>query len=85
MSLLSRLFGKGTPPPGPEPVEHNGFMITPCPEKAPGGFRIGATIEKDGRKHHMIRADVIASEDEAVEASLRKACQMIDQMGDRLF
>ena len=61
------------------------FAITPCPEKAAGGFRIGAMIEKDGKRHHMIRADVIADEQDAIGASLRKARQMIDEQGDRLF
>ncbi|QDC10500.1 hypothetical protein FHY55_15170 [Oceanicola sp. D3] len=84
MSLLSKLFGKSEPP-APEPVEHAGFAITPCPEKAAGGFRIGALIEKDGNRHHMIRADVIADDQDATEASLRKARQMIDEQGDRLF
>ncbi|MGR3794128.1 HlyU family transcriptional regulator [Vannielia sp. SX4] len=85
MSLFSKLFGGKSQPAGPEPVDHKGFSITPCPEKAPGGFRIGAMIEKDGQSHHMIRADVIADETDAAEASLRKACQMIDEQGERLF
>ncbi|SIN82033.1 HlyU family transcriptional regulator [Vannielia litorea] len=85
MSLFGKLFGKGPPPPAPDPEIHDGFAITPAPEKAPGGYRIGAIIEKDGKRHHMIRADVIASEEECVAASLRKARQMIDEQGDRLF
>ena len=84
MSLLSKLFGKPEAP-APEPVDHKGYAITLCPEKAPGGYRIGAVIEKDGQRHHMIRADVIAEEEEARQASLRKACQMIDEQGDRIF
>jgi hypothetical protein len=91
MSLLSRLFGGGGGParPAPEPEVHNGFRIYPEPAKAPGGYRVEARIEKEvagaTRTHHLIRADILDSEDAARAHTLRKAKQLIDQMGERLF
>lgn len=64
---------------------HKGFTITPAPKKEPGGWRLAATIEKDGKTNQLIRADVIADKSAATEASLTKARQVIDQMGARLF
>lgn len=84
MSLFSRLFGGGA---APEPVTetHEGFTITPQPAREGSRFRIGALIEKDGRTHHLIRADMLETLDEANAASIRKAKQMIDEQGERLF
>ncbi|MDG2341251.1 MAG: HlyU family transcriptional regulator, partial [Paracoccaceae bacterium] len=64
---------------------HEGFTIMPTPAKEAHGFRIAATIEKDGQTHQMIRADTYASLEVASEASISKAKQMIDQQGDRIF
>jgi hypothetical protein len=50
-----------------------------------GQYRVAARIEKDGRTHDLIRADTMASLDDAVALSLTKARQMIDEQGDRLF
>lgn len=92
MSLLSRLFGGGsssTPAPKSEPVAHEGYRIYPEPAKESGGFRIGARIEKDvdgeTKTHQMIRADICTSADQAEEASIGKAKQLIDQQGDKIF
>ncbi|MEP1518266.1 MAG: HlyU family transcriptional regulator, partial [Nitratireductor sp.] len=43
--------------------------------------------EVDGvvKEHRLIRADRFAAEEDAVAVSLRKAKQMIDEQGDRLF
>lgn len=84
MSLFSKLFGGGAAPEA-EPEIYEGFSITPCPAREGSRFRIGATIEKDGRRHDLIRADVLETLDEANAASVRKAKQMIDEQGERLF
>ena len=90
-SFLSRLFGKSAPaaPPVVEPVVHNDFRIFPDPIKEGIGFRIAARIEKtfgdEVKTHQLIRADTRASLDEASEASVAKAKQAIDQLGDTLF
>lgn len=87
-SFLSRIFGKSAPP-APEAVVHKDFRIFPEPIKEGSGFRIAARIEKDfdgqTKAHHLIRADTHSSEDGAIEASLAKAKQAIDQLGDGIF
>ena len=88
MSLLKKLFG-GAEPPAPDPITHAGFTIFPEPVKEDGGYRIAARIEKevggDMQVHHMIRADTYAGQETAIEASISKAKQVIDQMGERIF
>ena len=87
MSLLSRLFGKT--PTAPDPVLHKDFRIFPAPIREGGVYRIAARIEKDiagtTQIHHLIRADTSPTLDEATSASLNKARQAIDQLGDTLF
>jgi hypothetical protein len=92
MSILSRLFGGkggGAAAPGPEPIEHKGFQITPEPIREGKTYRISARITKeiDGevKEHHLIRADTLEGADAAADASVAKAKQMIDQMGDNVF
>ncbi len=84
MSFLSKLFGGGSQPE-PERETYEGFTITPNPAREGSRFRIGATIEKGEQVHHLIRADMLETLDEASDASIRKAKQMIDEQGDRLF
>lgn len=88
MSLLSRLFGK-SPSKDPEPELHEGYRIFPQPAQESGGYRIAARIEKEiggeMKTHTMIRADTYMSLDAATEASLSKAKQVIDQLGDSIF
>jgi len=91
MSLFSKLFGGGKPKPEPEAETetYEGFRITPTPQADKEGFRVAARIEKevDGelKVHHLVRADTVRSLDEAQEFSLRKAQQLIDQQGERIF
>lgn len=92
MAFWKKLFGGGSgakSDPAAEAVSYEGFRITPHPIKADGGYRIRAIIEGEvggePRRHEMIRADVISDPEEASAASVRKAQQMIDQMGARLF
>ena len=89
MSWFSRLFGGKSDQPAPQSgagrEDYKGFAITPTPIKDGGQFRVAARIEKDGKTHEMIRADTTASLDQATEISVRKAKQMIDEQGDRLF
>lgn len=86
MSLFSKLFGgSGGAAPEPECETYEGFTITPNPAREGSRFRIGATIEKDGQSHTLIRADLLETLEDANEASVRKAKQMIDEQGARLF
>jgi hypothetical protein len=89
MSLLSRLFGGGAAKPEPEPETYKGFALTPTPIREGGKFRVSARIEKEvggvAKTHVLIRADLMDTEESAVQASLGKARQMIDEQGERLF
>jgi hypothetical protein len=89
MSWLSKLFGGGGEAAAAEPTEYEGFRIFPDPMPDDGQFRLAARIEKEVggelKTHRLIRADLLRDRDEASAAAVRKAQQMIDQMGERLF
>ena len=93
MSFWKSLFGGGTSDsadgkPG-APVEYNGFTIRAAPYKAEGQYQTAGVITKDvggvTKEHKFIRADRHASLDDAVEFSLSKARQIVDQQGERMF
>lgn len=88
MSILKKLFGgggAGGAAPEAEAETYQGFTIRPEPIRDGATWRIAARIEKDGQSHHLIRADTLESFDAAAEASARKARQVIDEQGMRLF
>ena len=95
MSYLKRLFGRGaTEETAGEPavvreVEHKGFVIRATPYKEGGQYQTCGVIAKEidgaAKEHRFIRADRFASLDDAVEVTIRKGQQMIDEQGDRLF
>ena len=86
MPFWSRLFGSSSPDPAPaKGEEYKGFRITPTPIREGGQYRVSARIEKGERTHTLIRADTMASPDEATAISLAKARQVIDERGDKLF
>ena len=89
--FFARLFGGGGGgrTPAADPVQHNGFAIFPEPVAEGGQFRIAARIEKEiageVRVHRMIRADMLADRDAAVEATLAKAKALVEQQGESIF
>lgn len=87
-SFLSRLFGTQAPATVP-PVLHKDCRIYAEPIKDGAVFRIAARIEKDiggtTKTHSLIRADTRNALEEATEATIAKAKQAIDQLGDGLF
>jgi len=91
MSFWKSLFGGGAAKTekAAEPVEYNGFTIRPAPYQAEGQYQTAGTIEKEVggllKEHKFIRADRHASYDDAVEFSVSKARQIIDQQGERIF
>ena len=86
MSWLSKIFGGGgSNAAATVPETYKDFSITPQPQRDANGWRIAALIEKDGKSHTLIRADLLESFDAAAEASIRKGKQMIDEQGERLF
>lgn len=89
MSLFSKLFGGGGGKPAKEPEVYKDFRIFPEPQSGAGGFRIAARIEKEvggaTKTHHLLRADTVQSAEEAEAFSIRKAKQLIDEQGERIF
>lgn len=93
MSLFSRLFGGGgkaqAPAQSAPPEGYKEFEIFVEPRSEGGQYRVCARIEKDvdgeRRTHTMVRADTMASLDDARAMSLAKARQVIDEQGERMF
>ena len=97
MSFLKRLFGGGGGGEAAAPkeaapakqVEHKGFLISATPYKAEGQYQTCGVVSKEVggvmKEHKFIRADRHASYDDAVEFSLAKARQIVDQSGERMF
>jgi len=93
MSFWKSLFGGGAAESGEgkpsAPVDYNGFTIRAAPYKEQGQYQTAGIITKEiagaTKEHKFIRADRHASYDDAVEFSLAKARQIIDQQGERVF
>lgn len=86
MPFWSRLFGsRPDAPAGPQGEMYKDFLVTAAPIREGGQYRVAARIEKDGRRHDLIRADTMVSQDEAAAISLAKARQIIDELGERIF
>ncbi|MGK6313064.1 HlyU family transcriptional regulator [Neorhizobium sp. DT-125] len=73
----------------PEPVEHGGCLIHAAPIREGSQFRLAGRIEKEVNgevlERTFVRADVFTSMDDAVEYTIKKAQQIIDQNGASLF
>lgn len=87
MSFWKKLFGGGgaVEVSAEPPEDYKGFSIRPEPIREGSQWRVAATIEKDGRSHHLIRADMLGDAESASQASVGKARQMIDEQGERIF
>jgi hypothetical protein len=76
--------------PAAAPVEeYKGYRIQAAPYKAGGQYQTAGLIEKgtngDVRQHRFVRAETHPSLEDAVAFSTRKAKQIIDEQGDRIF
>jgi hypothetical protein len=90
MSFLKKLFGGKTGEAVAAASEmHEGYVITPAPISEGGQFRLCADIRKEVggemKTHRLIRADMFATADQAIEASVTKAKQVIKEQGERMF
>lgn len=94
MSFLKRLFGGGRSDEAAasspaKQVEHKGFKVSATPFKADGQYQTSGIVSKeiDGelKEHRFIRADRFAGLDDAVDVSIRKGIQLIDEQGEHLF
>lgn len=95
-SFFSRLFGLGDDKDvateaafsAGRTEDYKGYEIVARPQSEGGQWRVAgtivATIDGDVIERSFIRADLCTAEDEAIEVSLRKAQQIIDQ-NPRLF
>ena len=85
------LFGGGAGGAAKEAdaTEYNGYTIRPAPRREAQGWLTVGIIAKqfpEGMKeHHFIRADTSSSWDDAVDLTVRKAKQIVDEQGDRMF
>lgn len=93
MSFLKRLFGGGeaarTEPAVAAETEHKGFTIRATPFKEGGQFQTCGVVAKEVagvlKEHKFIRADRFATLEDAVNVSISKGKQLIDEQGERLF
>ena len=92
-SFLSKLFGGGSKAESAassaKTETYGDCLIRATPQKEGAQFRLAGSIEKnvDGviRVRTFIRADLFSSEQDVIDATLRKAHQIIDQHGPSLF
>lgn len=94
MSFFSKLFGGGQDAASGEPKilgqeDYKGYEITAIEMKQGSEFilagNISKTINDELKVKKFVRADRLTSAEQASETALRKAKQIIDQEGDRLF
>jgi len=98
MSFLKRLFGGGGGREAGEPAaeaaavkeaEHNGFLIRATPYNEGGQYQTCGVISKEVngvmKEHKFIRADKFANLDDAINVSLSKGRQIINEQGERIF
>ncbi|RYH02342.1 hypothetical protein EU805_10865 [Salipiger sp. IMCC34102] len=91
MSWLGKFFGGGksergdSAPAEAASVEHKGHRITPTPQAEGKTYRLAARIERDGKVHTLIRADTFTDPQEASQAAIAKARQVIDEQGASLY
>lgn len=96
MSFLKRLFGGGggdaggaSEPQAAKQIEHKGFTIVATPYKNDGQYQTCGVVSKeiDGvvKEHKFVRADRFAGLDDAVDVSIRKGQQIVDEQGEGIF
>ena len=96
MSFLKKLFGLGGDAEGSaasakpaKQIEHKGFLISATPYKADGQYQTCGLVTKevDGvmKEHRFIRADRFAGLGDAIEVSIKKGQQIVDEQGERIF
>jgi hypothetical protein len=72
-----------------EMVVYQDLRIYPMPIPEGGQWRLAATIVmgtgEEELEYALVRADVFSSRDDAVSYSVRKAKQIIDEQGEKLF
>ncbi|HVX79985.1 MAG TPA: HlyU family transcriptional regulator [Devosiaceae bacterium] len=93
MSFLSKLFGGGGTGEGPAKAaaeeDYKGFTIKATPMAVGSEHQLSGTIEKEIggelKTYTFVRADRLASRDEAASRALAKGRQLVDEQGEKLF
>lgn len=98
MSFFKRLFGMGGDDSESaassggkvaKEIDHKGFTVRATPFKQDGQYQTSGVVSKEiggiSKEHKFVRADRFSSLDDAVDVSIRKGMQIIDEQGDRLF
>jgi hypothetical protein len=94
MSILKALFGRrsGADESGTSAareIEYRDFRIRATPFKDGGQFQTCGVLSKEIggvlKEHKFIRADRFSTLDEAVDFSLAKGRQIIDEQGERIL
>lgn len=91
--LLRALFGspssETTPSTTVDPIEHEGFLIYPEPQREGGQYRVAGRICKsiggELKSHHFIRSDLCGSPEQANELMVEKAKNFIRHVQDEMF
>ncbi|MDM9622164.1 HlyU family transcriptional regulator [Rhizobium sp. S96] len=93
-SILSMFSGGAKPTTSASGVASDPQLYGDCtiyaePQKEGSQYRLAGRIEKvvgeDVLVRNFIRADMFSSSDDAIECTVRKAQQIIDQNGPSLF
>jgi hypothetical protein len=95
-SIFSMFSGGGAKQPGAarsavvsDPQPYADCTIYAAPQKEGGQYRLAGRIEKivgdEVLVRNFIRADMFSSTADAIECTVRKAQQIIDQNGPSLF
>jgi hypothetical protein len=72
-----------------EVIDYNGFGIEPEPIEEDGKYRIAgyirAEVEGELKRIRFIRADILTNPQSAIDQSVSKARQIIDEQGQKLL
>lgn len=90
--FIKRMFGGKSEPEEARAIateQYSGFEITAAPVNETNGWRVAGRITKeiDGtpQEHLFARADTCSDPKTAAELTLRKARQLIDEQGEKIF
>ena len=90
--FINRMFGGKTEPAETQAIaseQYIGFKIEAAPVNEANGWRVAGRItrEIDGtlQEHLFARADSCSDPKTAAELTLRKARQLIDEQGEKIF
>lgn len=93
MSFFKKLFGGGAPkqtgPKELKELEYKDFTVIALEMREGGEYQLCGEVTKivggELKVHKFVRADRLASADQAADAAIAKGCQIIDEQGERLF